>query len=207
VLTVKLNHLNLAVSDVQQARGFLVKYFGLDPEGKRGNDNIAFLRDENGMVLTLTNFERGAEVKYPGAFHIGFIQECRERVDEINQLLRRTDSRSMHLRRSMGAGPSTFVPLAASSSRSSPGCERPPLTDKVSTSTTRHGVSPNESNLLRGGRSRTVGEHDLLEIRSESALSGPGHWRTGAILRCRTSTYSNPEDCGHVPGAGMIGYV
>jgi catechol-2,3-dioxygenase len=40
------------------------------------------------LVLTLTNFERGAEVKYPGAFHIGFIQECRERVDEFNQRLR-----------------------------------------------------------------------------------------------------------------------
>jgi catechol 2,3-dioxygenase-like lactoylglutathione lyase family enzyme len=85
---VKLNHLNLAVSDVQQARGFLVKYFGLDPDGKPGNDAIAFLRDDNGMVLTLTNIDRAAEVKYPGAFHIGFIQESRERVDEINRRLK-----------------------------------------------------------------------------------------------------------------------
>ena len=38
VLAVILNHLNLAVSDVQQAREFLVKYFGLDPQGKPGND-------------------------------------------------------------------------------------------------------------------------------------------------------------------------
>ena len=83
-----LNHLNLAVSNVQQARGFLVKYFGLDPEGKTGNDSIAFLRDDNGMVLTLTNFDHGAEVKYPGAFHIGFIQESPERVDEINRRLK-----------------------------------------------------------------------------------------------------------------------
>jgi catechol 2,3-dioxygenase-like lactoylglutathione lyase family enzyme len=50
---VILNHLNLAVSDVRQAREFLVKHFGLDPEGKVGNDNIAFLRDDNGMVVTL----------------------------------------------------------------------------------------------------------------------------------------------------------
>ena len=83
-----LNHLNLAVSDVQQARAFLVKYFGLDPQGKPGNDNIAFLRDDNGLVLTLTNFNPGAEVKYPGAFHIGFIQEGPEEVDEINRRLR-----------------------------------------------------------------------------------------------------------------------
>jgi lactoylglutathione lyase len=88
VLAVNLNHLNLAVSDVQQAREFLVKYFGLDSEGKAGKDNIAFLRDGNGMVLTLTNFDRGAEVKYPGAFHIGFIQENREKVDEMNRRLK-----------------------------------------------------------------------------------------------------------------------
>jgi catechol 2,3-dioxygenase-like lactoylglutathione lyase family enzyme len=88
VLAVILNHLNLAVSDVQAARGFLVKYFGLDPEGKTGNDTIAFLRDGNGMVLTLTNIDRATEVRYPGAFHIGFIQESRERVDEINRRLK-----------------------------------------------------------------------------------------------------------------------
>jgi lactoylglutathione lyase len=88
VLAVILNHINLAVSDVQQAREFLIKYFGLDPEGKKGNDTIAFLRDENGMVLTLTNIDRATEVKYPGAFHIGFGQESPERVDEINRRLK-----------------------------------------------------------------------------------------------------------------------
>jgi catechol 2,3-dioxygenase-like lactoylglutathione lyase family enzyme len=88
VLAVILNHLNLAVSDVPLARGFLVKYFGLDPGGKPGNDNIAFLRDENGLVLTLTNFDYGAPVRYPGAFHIGFIQEGREQVDELNRRLK-----------------------------------------------------------------------------------------------------------------------
>ena len=82
-----LNHLNLAVSDVQGARAFLMKYFGLDPGGKPGNDTIAFLRDDSGMVLTLTNIDRAAEVTYPGAFHIGFIQESPGRVDEINRRL------------------------------------------------------------------------------------------------------------------------
>jgi catechol-2,3-dioxygenase len=88
VVAVILNHLNLAVSDVQLAREFLEKYFELDSQGKPGNDFIAFLRDDNGMVLTLTNIDRAAEVKYPGAFHIGFIQESREKVDEINRRLK-----------------------------------------------------------------------------------------------------------------------
>ena len=46
---------------------------------------MAFLRDDNGMVLSLM---KAAEVKYPGNFHIGFIQESEERVNEINQRLK-----------------------------------------------------------------------------------------------------------------------
>ncbi|MDR3620243.1 MAG: VOC family protein [Paludisphaera borealis] len=83
-----LNHVNLAVSDVQKAREFLMKYFGLDPKGLPGNDKIAILRDEQGMVLTLTNFEGATEVKYPGSFHIGFIQESPAKVDEMNARLK-----------------------------------------------------------------------------------------------------------------------
>jgi lactoylglutathione lyase len=82
-----LNHLNLAVSDVQLARAFLVEYFGLTPEGK-GNDRIAALRSDNGLVLTLSNFDRVSEVQYPGGFHIGFGLGTREEVDEINRRLR-----------------------------------------------------------------------------------------------------------------------
>lgn len=83
-----LNHLNLAVSDVRKAREFLVKYFGLTPEGKSGNDRISILRDEQGMVLTLTNIDGATDVTYPGAFHIGFIQPSPEKVDEINRCLK-----------------------------------------------------------------------------------------------------------------------
>ena len=46
------------------------------------------LVDESGFVLTLNNFEKATEVEYPGAFHIGFMQESRERVDEIHQQLK-----------------------------------------------------------------------------------------------------------------------
>jgi len=85
---VILNHINLDVSDVQKAREFLMTYFGLDPKGLPGNDKIAILRDEQGMVLTLSNFHGEAEVKYPGSFHIGFIQESPAKVDEINARLK-----------------------------------------------------------------------------------------------------------------------
>jgi catechol-2,3-dioxygenase len=85
---MKLNHLNLSVTDVPGTRAFLEKYFALLDTG--GNNNIGFLRDDNGMVLTLTSAKVGGEteVRYPATFHVGFIQESEERVNEINAQLK-----------------------------------------------------------------------------------------------------------------------
>ncbi|GBG06385.1 glyoxalase/bleomycin resistance/dioxygenase family protein [Paenibacillus agaridevorans] len=81
---MKLNHVNLTVTDVAAARDFLQKYFGLKDGGGRGN-SFAALFDDDGLVLTLM---RGTQVSYPGTFHIGFIQENEEKVNEINQRLK-----------------------------------------------------------------------------------------------------------------------
>ncbi|AEI43372.1 VOC family protein [Paenibacillus mucilaginosus] len=81
---MKLNHLNLTVTDVTAARGFLEKYFGLQTRHTRG-DAFAVLSDDDGMVFTLM---KGASVSYPKSFHIGFIQESEERVNEINRRLK-----------------------------------------------------------------------------------------------------------------------
>ena len=85
---MKLNHLNLTVTDVAEARTFLEQHFGMHSRG--GNNNIALLSDDNGMVLTLTSMKVGqeSEVRYPATFHIGFIQESEERVNEINRRLK-----------------------------------------------------------------------------------------------------------------------
>ena len=71
------------------AHGFLVKYFGLKPMGK-ANNNMAFLSDDNGMVLSLMKIKLGkeSEVRYPATFHVGFIQESEQRVNDINQQLK-----------------------------------------------------------------------------------------------------------------------
>lgn len=81
---MKLNHLNLTVTDVVAARDFLQKYFGLKSGEERGNSFVA-LFDDDGLVLTLM---RGSKVSYPATFHIGFIQESEEKVNEINQRLK-----------------------------------------------------------------------------------------------------------------------
>ncbi len=85
---MKLNHLNLTVTDVVETHAFFEKYFGLRSMGC--NKNMGFLSDDNGAVLALTSMKvaKETEVKYPGGFHIGFIQESEERVNEINQRLR-----------------------------------------------------------------------------------------------------------------------
>lgn len=85
---MRLNHLNLTVTDVLETQGFLAKYFGMVSRG--GNRNIAFLTDEGGMVLTLTSPKLGGEdeVRYPATFHIGFGQESEEKVNEINNRLK-----------------------------------------------------------------------------------------------------------------------
>ena len=86
---MKLNHLNLTVSDVRQASDFLVKYFGMRSMG--GNKGMGFLTDEEegwGFVLTLMKATQGTQAKYPGAFHIGFFIGGKETVDEIHRRLR-----------------------------------------------------------------------------------------------------------------------
>lgn len=88
VHALKLNHLNLTVTNVPEAHQFLQKHFGMKDRG--GNNNIAFLSDDNGLFLSLTSMKVGneTEVKYPATFHIGFGQESEERVNEINRRLK-----------------------------------------------------------------------------------------------------------------------
>jgi catechol-2,3-dioxygenase len=85
---MKLNHINLTVTNVPETHQFLQKYFGLHDKG--GNNNIAFLSDDDGLFLSLTSMTIGkeSEVKYPVLFHIGFGQESEERVNEINRRLK-----------------------------------------------------------------------------------------------------------------------
>lgn len=86
---MKLNHLNLSVTDTKLAQAFLAKYFGMSISGKP-NEHICFVRDDNGMVLSLTSMALGAEaeVRYPATFHVGFIQPTEADVNLINELLR-----------------------------------------------------------------------------------------------------------------------
>lgn len=82
-----LNHVNLTVPDVPRSRAFFETYFGYRCVAERGRDALAVLVDATGFVLTLSNFDKVDRVEYPGAFHIGFMQDSREKVDAMYRRL------------------------------------------------------------------------------------------------------------------------
>jgi lactoylglutathione lyase len=86
---MKLNHLNLTVTDIQAATNFLVKYFGMRDMGANGG--MGFLTDDDnewGFVLTLMKAGEETQGKYPSTFHIGFFVESDETVNEVNRRLK-----------------------------------------------------------------------------------------------------------------------
>ncbi|KAB2441030.1 VOC family protein [Bacillus luti] len=81
---MKLNHLNLCVDDLSEARHFFETFFDfqfLEQKGKA----LVVLSDESGFILVLSDpkaFKGNKEVMYPEAFHIGFLVETSSEVDQ-----------------------------------------------------------------------------------------------------------------------------
>jgi lactoylglutathione lyase len=82
---MKLNHLNLKVSDVPATVAFLQTYFAMRPQS--ANDRMAFLSDGDGFFLALFK-QTQPPVSYPPEFHIGFYVDSEATVDAINRRLR-----------------------------------------------------------------------------------------------------------------------
>jgi lactoylglutathione lyase len=85
---MKLNHLNLTVNDVPATYQFLEKHFGFKAYGPlEPSKAMGFMKDDNGLVLALFQAKDGKAI-YPPGFHIGFVQENEEQVNQINARLR-----------------------------------------------------------------------------------------------------------------------
>jgi len=82
---MKLNHINLVLPDVAGACHFFEQYFGFTTEEIKGDNRIAVLKGTDGFVLVLMSaaLEKTGQAGYPGAFHIGFLQETHAAVTEI----------------------------------------------------------------------------------------------------------------------------
>ncbi|PEQ06944.1 VOC family protein [Bacillus toyonensis] len=86
---MKLNHLNLCVDDLLEARHFFETFFDfqfLEQKGKA----LVVMSDESGFILVLSDpkaFKGNKDVTYPEAFHIGFLVETTNEVDKSNNRL------------------------------------------------------------------------------------------------------------------------
>jgi lactoylglutathione lyase len=85
--TVKLNHVNLPVADLSATRNFFEKYFGFRCIAEPTDANVV-LTDNAGLMLTISNFDHANEVTYPKFFHVGFMQESDDEVDDIYDRLK-----------------------------------------------------------------------------------------------------------------------
>jgi catechol 2,3-dioxygenase-like lactoylglutathione lyase family enzyme len=69
---VKLNHLDLQVSDVPALTAFLVDHFDLQPLTRLDSPKLAILTDGHGFTLVLQRRQRDTDA-YPAGAHIGFL--------------------------------------------------------------------------------------------------------------------------------------
>jgi len=87
---MKLNHINLPVSDVAASSSFFEQYFNFKCTGKKSDNLIAILQCTDGFTLVLmaNSFNRNGNGTFPDAFHVGFLLSSRQEVTDIyNQLL------------------------------------------------------------------------------------------------------------------------
>jgi catechol 2,3-dioxygenase-like lactoylglutathione lyase family enzyme len=68
---MKLNHLDLQVSDVQSTVLFFERYFGFSLSSSRSSPAIAILNGEDSFVLVLQ--KKKSDEAYPSDFHFGFL--------------------------------------------------------------------------------------------------------------------------------------
>lgn len=87
---MKLNHINLVVTDVAAAVGFFEQYFGFKCTGIKGDNVVAILKGADDFTLVIMT-SKDTGVNYPQAFHIGFMQEDNGAVNNIYNRLKSGD--------------------------------------------------------------------------------------------------------------------
>jgi len=87
---MKLNHLNLSVTNVADAITFFETYFGFKHIDTKGDNLIAVLigNDRFELVLMSDTMNRKGNRTYPDAFHIGFKFDTIDKVNETYQKLK-----------------------------------------------------------------------------------------------------------------------
>jgi catechol 2,3-dioxygenase-like lactoylglutathione lyase family enzyme len=77
---MRLNHLDLPVPNVAEARNFFVELLGFVHVETLGSEGLSILHDEGGLTLVLSRRRRTGAQTFPDTFHIGFHLESSEDV-------------------------------------------------------------------------------------------------------------------------------
>lgn len=97
---MKLNHLDLQVSDVTSARQFFEAHFGFRCLAQR-KDQLAILEDDEGFAFGLSNLFGSPPPAYPKDFHIGFVLQTEA---EVRATFDRLRSGGVEMRTEVGRG-------------------------------------------------------------------------------------------------------
>ena len=82
---MKLNHINLVVSNVADTINLFETYFNFKCTDIKGDNIIAILKGTNDFTLVIMK-TKDEQASYPGAFHIGFM------LDRETDVLRTYDT-------------------------------------------------------------------------------------------------------------------
>jgi catechol 2,3-dioxygenase-like lactoylglutathione lyase family enzyme len=82
VPTLKLNHVDLQVSNVDVAREFFENHFGLRRIYQRAGQ-LALLKDDAGLELGVSNLRCSPPPTYPSDFHVGFVLDRADAVRKV----------------------------------------------------------------------------------------------------------------------------
>jgi catechol 2,3-dioxygenase-like lactoylglutathione lyase family enzyme len=85
---MRLNHLDLPVPDIAATRDFFETWLGFTHDRTLGQDGLAILRDESGLVLVLSRLQREGAQSFPTTFHVGFHLESDAAVSDLFERLR-----------------------------------------------------------------------------------------------------------------------
>lgn len=98
---MNLNHLNLCVPDVAEARHFFESHFGFRCVDTKGNDVLSVLHGDGGFILVLSNLNKDAAPVYPKDFHIGFVLDNADDVQQVYERLQLAGVELPHAPREM----------------------------------------------------------------------------------------------------------
>jgi len=95
---MRLNHINLQVSDVDKAREFFERFFDLRCQYQR-HKQIAIFESVAGFEFAVSNLFDSVPSPYPPDFHVGFVLE---RSSDVRQAYERLKAAGVTMKLDLG---------------------------------------------------------------------------------------------------------